>query len=317
MLSRRLLRIKVIKALYAHFKSEADSITVSEKNLLSGIDKTYELYHQVLSLVVDVRDLSSRQIEKGKAKMLPTAEDLNPNTRFVDNKAIEQIASSENLNKYLEKHKLGWVKYPELIKRLWKNLSESAEFKAYMEAPAASYKDDKAIVEFFFTNIVNDDELVEEAVEEQSIMWCDDIDFALIMAVRTVQDMKASQADLPLLPQFKSEDDRQFARDLFCRSVINQKEYFEYVGRFTKNWDVERIAFMDNLIMVATMAELLAFPSIPVKVTLDEYIEISKYYSTPGSSNFINGILDKIVEDMKASGRIEKSGRGLLDKTAK
>lgn len=316
MLSRRLLRIKVIKALYAHFKSESDSMIVSEKNLMTSINKTYELYHQVLWLIVDVRNYAQRQIELRKAKMLPTEADLNPNTRFVDNKVIAQIAANEELSKYMDEHKLGWVNYPELAKNLYKSLSETPEFTAYMESEANSYKDDKAIVEFFFTNVVNDNEMVEETIEEQSIMWCDDLDFALIMAVRTVQDMKASTG-LHLLPQFKSDDDRVFARDLFRRSVVNHKEYFEYVGRFTKNWDVERIAFMDNLIMAATMAELLEFTSIPVKVTLDEYIEISKYYSTPGSSNFINGILDKIVEALNAEGRIEKSGRGLVDKSVR
>ena len=134
------------------------------------------------------------------------------------------------------------------------------------------------------------------------------------MVVRTVSNMKASQTEVDLLPEYKNEDDREYAKELFRQTVIHYNEYYEYIGRFTKNWDVDRIAFMDNLIMAATVAELIAFPSIPVKVTFDEFIEIAKYYSTPSSSTFINGVLDKVVEALREEGKINKSGRGLLEK---
>jgi len=154
---------------------------------------------------------------------------------------------------------------------------------------------------------------LEEALEEQSILWADDADFAVIMVLRTLDDMRASQTDVPLLPQYKSEDDAVFVKELFRKTLVGYGEYIGYIDKYTSNWDVERIAFMDNLIMAAATAELLSFPSIPIKVTLDEYIEIAKYYSTPGSSVFINGVLDKIVEELTAEGRIRKSGRGLLE----
>lgn len=315
MLSRRLLRIKAIKSLYAHFKSESGSLIVSEKNLLYSIDKTYELYHQLLWLIVNVADYAEKRIELGQKKHLPTAEERNPNRRFVENKVIAAIRGDEDLNSFLERKKLGWVNYPELIKKLYIALTESDFYKEYMAAGSSSFKDDQKLVAKFYSFIVDTSEALEEVVEEQSIFWADDIDFANIMVLRTIDDMKASQTSLPLTPQFKNDEDKEFVKELFRRTIVNYGEFFEYIDRFTKNWDVERIAFMDNLIMATAMAELLYFDSIPVKVTLDEYIEIAKYYSTPSSNTFINGVLDKIVEDLKKENRINKSGRGLLETT--
>ncbi len=312
MLSRRLLRIKVVKALYAHFTSESDSLIVSEKNLVFSIDKAYELYHLLLSLAVDVRQYALQRIEIGKAKMLPTAEDLNPNTKFVDNRVIERIAASEPLSDYLATHKLSWSNYPELVKRLYQRLVESDYYKEYMASPTRSFRQDRQLVEKFFIEAVEDFEPLEEALEEQSIYWVDDVDFSLILIVKTLQDMEAD-GPLPLLPEYKNDDDREFPRELFRKALVNHKEYFGYIDANTKNWDLERIAFMDRIVMLAAIAEIIGFPTIPVKVTFDEFIEISKYYCTPSSSTFINGVLDKIVENLKTEGKIEKQGRGLVE----
>lgn len=183
-----------------------------------------------------------------------------------------------------------------------------------MASPTRSFKEDRKFVENFYTLTVDSCVELENVVEEQSIFWSDDLDFANIMVIRTISNMKASQTEVELLPQYKNEDDREYVKELFRHAVVHYNEYYEYIGRFTKNWDVDRIAFMDNLIMVTTMSELIAFPSIPVKVTFDEFIEIAKYYSTPSSSTFINGVLDKVVEALHEEGKIAKSGRGLLEK---
>ena len=312
MLSRRLLRIKVIKALYAHFKSDSESVSTSEKNLTASINRTYDLYHQMLRIVADVARYAENRIELGLNKKLPTAEDLNPNRRFIENAVIRQIEESRPLNDYLEKKSLGWTRYPEVIKNLYNDLIASNFYKLYMSAAVNNYTADVRLVEQFYTKIVEDNPFVEESVEEQSILWADDTGFSLIMVVRTLGDMRARQEDIPLLPQYKNEDDSIFAQELFRQTVDHYPDYMSYIEKFTRNWDVDRIAFVDNLIMVASMAELIGFPSIPVKVTLDEYIEIAKYYSTPDSSHFINGILDKISDTLTAENRIQKSGRGLL-----
>ncbi len=312
MLSRRLLRIKAIKSLYAHFKSETETLKGSEKNLALAIDKVYQLYHLVMELPVEVKRYAEDRIELGRQKKLPTAADLKPNLKFVTNRAILQIEQSDALNAYTQKNALNWRQYPEVVKGLYNDLIKSEFYKSYMTSGQDSYKEDIKLLEKFFTDLVSDNEAVEAALEEMSIFWADDLDFSLIMVLRTLSSMRERDTDVPLLPKYKNDDDREFAEELYRRALINYKEYLTYVERFTENWDVERIAFMDNLIMVTAMAELLTFPSIPVKVTLDEYIELAKYYSTPGSGTFINGILDKIVEQLETEGRLNKSGRGLL-----
>ena len=190
---------------------------------------------------------------------------------------------------------------------------DSDYYKDYMVFPSNNYKDDVRLVQEFYVNTVQDNDLLESVVEEQSILWSDDIDFSLIMVLRTLENSRQHQQDLALLREYKSEEDVVFVKELFRKTVLNFNEYQQYIERFTKNWDVERIAFLDNIIMAAAMAELLGFSSIPVKVTMDEYIEISKYYSTPGSSLFINGVLDKIVDSLRAEGKINKTGRGLME----
>jgi N utilization substance protein B len=314
MLSRRLLRIKVIKALYAHFKTAGDSLTVAEKNLLTSVDKTYQLYHLVIYLIVNVQRYAERRIELGRKKHLPTDEERNPNLKFVNNRLIAQIAASDKLADYLTVQKLGWENHPELIKKLYNSMVASDYYKEYMSNGKNDYVDDQRLVVNFYTHELEDSEALEEVLIEQSIFWgADDLGFALTMALRTLQDMRAGQADLPLLPKFRHDDDRRFAVELIRNSLVHNEEYFAYIDTHTRNWDLERIAYMDRLIMLATIAELVHFPTIPVKVTLDEFIEIAKYYSTPASSTFINGVLDKIVAALKAEGKIAKEGRGLVE----
>ncbi|MBR5333798.1 MAG: transcription antitermination protein NusB [Alistipes sp.] len=312
MISRRLLRIKVLKSLYAHLKSESDSLMGSEKTLVTSIDKTYDLYFQMMSLIVEVARYAEMRQEAAKQKKLPTFEDLNPNRKFVDNAVIRLIANSDAVNDYIASNKLSWANYPELIKSLFNKLEQSEYYQRYMTSQNSSWKEDMELVTTFYTNELEESEELEDVLDEQSILWNDDLGFALIMVTRTLSNMRASHTDVKVLPKFKSWEDLDFARELFEKAVVNYDNYLSQLEEFTRNWDVERIAFMDNVIMVTAMAELINCPSIPVKVTLDEYIEIAKYYSTPGSSTFINGILDKVVATLTENGKIKKSGRGLI-----
>ena len=312
MLSRRLLRLKAVKNLYSHLKSNATDLAGSEKTLRHSIDKAYDLYYQMMLLIVDVADYAESRIELAKQKHLATYEDLNPNTRFVDNRLIAQWRASGRINDFAAKRGLGWAQYPELIKTLYNNLIASDYYQAYMSAEKATFRDDVRLVEQFYTREIENLEMIEDILDEQSILWNDDLGFALVMVTRTLTNMRASHTDVKLLPKFKSEEDLDYARELFAKAAVNFDKYQQQIEQYTSNWDVERIAFMDNLIMVTAMAELIGCPSIPVKVTLDEFIEIAKYYSTPGSSTFINGVLDKIVATLNEQGEIQKSGRGLL-----
>lgn len=312
MISRRLLRIKALKALYAHLKSESDSLMASEKTLVASIDKTYDLYFQMLSLIVEVARYADERQQAAMQKKLPTYEDLNPNRKFVENSVVHLIAESDSVNDYLAAHKLSWARYPELIKALYSQLEQSEYYKKYMTSQERSFREDLALVTDFYTNELESSEMLEEVLDEQSILWNDDLGFALIMVTRTLSNMRPSHRDVKVLPKFKSEEDLDFAMELFEKAAVNYDSNLEVIEQFTRNWDIERIAFMDNVIMVTAMAELVSFPSIPVKVTLDEYIEIAKYYSTASSSTFINGVLDKVVTMLTEEGRINKSGRGLI-----
>lgn len=312
MISRRLLRIKALKALYAHLKSESESLMASEKTLIASIDKTYDLYFQMLSLIVEVARYADERQQAAMQKKLPTYEDLNPNRKFVENAVVHLIAESDSVNDYLAAHKLSWARYPELIKALYLQLEQSEYYKKYMTSQERSFREDLALVTDFYTNELESSEMLEEVLDEQSILWNDDLGFALIMVTRTLSNMRQSHRDVKVLPKFKSEEDLEFAMELFEKAAVNYDSNLEVIEQFTRNWDIERIAFMDNVIMVTAMAELTSFPSIPVKVTLDEYIEIAKYYSTASSSTFINGVLDKVVNTLTEEGRINKSGRGLI-----
>lgn len=312
MISRRLLRIKALKALYAHLKSESDSLMASEKTLKASIDKTYDLYFQMLSLIVEVARYADERQQAAMQKKLPTYEDLNPNRKFVENSVVHLIANSDAINDYLASHKLSWARYPELIKALYLQLEQSEYYKKYMTSQERSFREDLALVTDFYTNELESSEMLEEVLDEQSILWNDDLGFALIMVTRTLSNMRPSHNEVKVLPKFKSEEDLDFAMELFEKAAINYDSNLEIIEQFTRNWDIERIAFMDNVIMVTAVAELTSFPSIPVKVTLDEYIEIAKFYSTASSSTFINGVLDKVVTTLTEEGKINKSGRGLI-----
>ena len=311
MLSRRLLRIKVVKALFAHLKSGADNMMASEKTLMASVDKAYDLYFQILILPVEIARYAEQRQELAKQKKLPTFEDLNPNTKFVDNAVIRTIANSDAVNDHVAARKLGWERYPELIRTLYAQLTESDYYKDYMQREERSFDDDKKLLEDFFKELQSC-EALDDVLEEMSILWTDDLPYIVIMVLRTLSNLRVSHTELKVPAKFKSSEDPEFVKTLFEKSLVNYSAFQDYIEKFTANWDVERIVFMDNLIIGTAMAELTSFPSVPVKVTLDEWIEISKYYSTPGSSTFINGVLDKIVESLTAEGRIKKAGRGLI-----
>ena len=284
----------------------------SEKSLVLSIDKTYELYIQMLGLIVDVARYAEERQEIARQKKLPTYEDLNPNRKFVENVVVARIAESEAVQSFLSKHSLGWGRYPELIKNIYNVLIQSPFYAKYMQSQSRSFKEDLQLVTDFYVNCLEDNEALEEALEEQSIYWSDDLGYALMVVVRTLSNMRESHEELRLQPKFKSEEDLIFAKELFAKSALQYGQNELYLDRFTHNWDVERLAFMDKLIMSVAITEIVSFSSIPVKVSLDEYIELSKYYSSPTSSTFINGVLDKAVEALTEEGKVKKAGRGLL-----
>lgn len=302
-----------MQVLYAYYTSEDKSLNNAEKELFFCIRKTYDLYHYLLALVIEITDFAEQRIEIKRNKHQPTYEDLHPNTKFISNQVIQQLRENRSLHTYIEQQKLTWVNYPELIKELYLFLIESDFYKAYMADKNRSFFDDRKFIEKVFTNIILLAENLYEALEEMSIYWNDDVEFTVSMISKTLKKFNPhSGSDQKLLPMFKDQDDREFAKDLLRKSIINHDELRELIKEHSRNWDLDRIAFMDILIMQLAATEFIYFPTIPTKVSLNEYIELSKYYSTEKSRNFINGILDKTLKDLKKSGKINKAGRGLI-----
>lgn len=313
MISRRIIRIKVLQILYAFFTSPETSINSTEKELFFSLQKTYDLYHYLMSLVLEIQNFAQERIDLGLKKHRPTSADLAPNTRFVNNRLLYQLKNNISLTKYLESSKLNWVDQEELIRKLYFQLVDQDFYKKYMDAEQCTYADDRDLVEDIFKYIILENEDVESLLEEQSIYWNDDMDFVVSMILKTIKKFKEySDERQTLLPMYKDEEDRQFAKDLYRKVVVNHTENMVLIKQHTVNWDIERIAFIDNLILELALTEFLYFPSIPTKVTMNEYIELSKYYSTEKSRNFINGILDKALKDLKKADKIHKAGRGLI-----
>lgn len=313
MISRRIIRIKVLQILYAFFTSPETSVNTTEKELFFSLQKTYDLYHYLLALVIEIEKFAEQRIEMGLRKHRPTSEDLSPNTRFVNNRLVRQLKENKTLSKYLETSKLSWVNEAELVRKLYFSLTEKDFYTEYMSARENTYADDRKIVEDIFKYLILDNEDLDSVLEEQSIYWNDDLDFVVSMILKTLKKFKEySDESLSLLPMFKDEEDRQFAKDLYRKVILNHENNTLVVKQHTVNWDIERIAFIDNLILELALTEFLYFPSIPTKVSMNEYIELSKYYSTEKSRNFINGILDKALKDLKKENKIIKAGRGLI-----
>jgi len=313
MISRRQLRIKALQSLYAYYTTGGEDMNRTEKELHFNIEKAYDLYHYLLLLLIDVILYAESRIEIARNKRIPTHEDLHPNTRFIDNRVAEQLRNNEQLLRYVDQHKLNWANHPELIKEIYSRLSESEEYADYMNAEDSGYAEDKRLVTFLYTHIVFSSERLDSILEEQSIYWNDDLEFITSMIVKTVKKFKEEDGPKkPLMDLYKNKEDRDYVVKLFRQTILHRDEYVEYIKKNTRNWDLERIAFMDILIMQTAIAELVAFPSIPIKVSLNEYLEISKFYSTSKSNVFINGVLDKVVMQLKEEKKIVKSGRGLI-----
>jgi N utilization substance protein B len=313
MVSRRILRIKILQVLYAYYKSSGSSVNKAEKELFFSIRKTYDLFHYLLLLIIDIADYAITRIDIAKNKKIPTWEDLHPNTKFIDNKVILQLRNSKQLNSYLKNNKLSWVNYPELIRNLFNNIKESEHYSEYMNNSTRSFAEDKKLISDIYVRDISVFEPLYQNLEEQSIYWNDEVEFVISIIIRTIRNFKEDEGDnVNIPPLFKNEEDINFAKRLFRKAVLNKDEYRKLIEQYAKNWEIERIAFIDILILQTAIAEVIEFTSIPTKVTFNEYLEIAKFYSTNKSSIFINGLLDKIIKHLKESNMIKKSGRGLV-----
>jgi N utilization substance protein B len=313
MISRRLLRIKALMALYAFNRREDDDVSLAEKELIFSIEKTYELYHYLLLLVLEIAEIASEKIDQALQKRIPTEEDLNPKRRFIDNQLIAQLRKNKAFNSYISTKKLSWINYPHIPRLMYNKLIAWDKYEEYMSSEIHGYTVDKKFIINLITKLFAESEDLESNFEEQSIYWNDDMEYVAIMIEKTLKKFKPESGENALMmPLFKNKEDEDFVRILFRKAILNTSKYSELIDKNTTNWEVERIALMDILVMQLAITEIIEFQEIPVKVTLNEYIEIAKYYCTSKSSTFVNGILDNIVKEIKEKGLFRKTGKGLI-----
>ena len=312
MLSRRVLRTKVVKAVYAHTQCEDLTPAASEKNLVLSIDRAYDLYFHLLALVPEIAEYAAERIRIGENKKLPTYDDLHPNRKFVENKVVIRLAEDENLQNELKARKLSWKNHRDLIVALYNALIRQPFYQKYMLSDERSFREDAQFVSDIYMTILEEFEPLETVLEEQSALWNDDLGFLLTMVSRTILSMRENHEIVKLMPQFKSEEDLDYAKALLRYTIAGYDRISLLLDNSMSNWDIERVALMDKIILVTAIAEAENFPSIPVRVTMNEYIDIAKCYSTASSGSFINGVLDKMINRLTEEGKIIKSGKGLL-----
>lgn len=312
MLSRRLLRTKVVKGVYAYTQCEGLTPQASIKNLVASIDGAYNLYFHLFALVPKIAEYAAERIQIGENKQLPTYEDLHPNRKFIENKVVARLAEDEILQAELSSRKLSWHNNRDLIVALYNALTKQVFYQKYMASESRSFKEDAQLVSDIYMMMLEDFEPLERTLEEQSILWNDDLGFILTMVSRTILSIRESHTSIKFLPQFKSDEDLDFAKKLLADSIAGYDRISAIMDSSMTNWDIERVALMDKIILVVALSEAENFPSIPTRVTINEYIDIAKCYSTESSGGFINGVLDKMISQLVAEGKIIKTGKGLL-----
>ena len=313
MISRRLLRIKALMAFYAFNCREDNNLPQAESELMFSIDKTYDLYHLLLMLIVELADIANDKIDQALHKRIPTPDDLNPKRKFVDNRVVEQLRNNRSFNDYINSKKLSWVNNSHIPRLLYSKMLQWEVYEQYINSEVDDYQTDKKFIVKLVTEFFAASEDLNFNLEEQSIYWNDDMEYIVAMAEKTLKKFSVSpKSEIKLMPLFKNKDDSEFVKTLFAKAIFGYEKSSELIDSNTTNWEIERIALMDILVMKLAITEIIEFPEIPVKVTLNEYIEIAKYYCTSKSSTFVNGILDNIVKEMRDKDLFKKYGRGLI-----
>ncbi|HXP51554.1 MAG TPA: transcription antitermination protein NusB, partial [Bacteroidia bacterium] len=294
MLNRRYLRIKVLQTLYSFFQDDEKNMNVREKELLASIDKIYELYVYLFLLLKEIKVNNEKLIEERRKKRLPTSEDINPNLKFLNNRILLKIETSAALAKEKGTRKIGWAADEDsTLKKFYQTIVASPEYIAYMASEENTFEQDKQLIISLYKKYISENDLLKQHLTEKSMHWASDYMLANICIIKTIESIKEDE-ELELMPLYKAEEDRDFMLELFRKTILDDSSNLSLIGEKIANWEPERIASMDLLLMKMAITEVMNFPGIPVKVTLNEYIEISKLFSSPKSNTFINGILDAI-----------------------
>ncbi len=320
MLSRRHLRIKALQELYAYFINADNNLAIAEKNMLRNIERIYELTIYQLSFLVEVVKFAEKRIEENKRKFYPTEEDLIPNVKFIENEFIAKLAQNKDYLRRKNAYKINWVEQEEMIRRAYSGIRQTEIYQKYMADTSRSYEADRYLIVDLFLNYFSENQSLESYYEDLNVNWVSDIDIANYCVLKIMNGINVFHDEFHPLPSLYNiegkedqDEDKKFLIRLFHKTILKGREFEQMIEEKASNWDLKRIALMDVILLKMALAELVEFPSIPIKVTINESIELAKSYSTPKSRVFINGILDKMIAEMKASGKIVKTGRGLIE----
>ena len=308
MINRVLIRLKIVQIIYAYYQNGGENLDTAEKELFFSLSKAYDLYNYLLLLMVEVTKQANKKLNAAKNKLIPTKEELFPNTKFVENRFIAQLEVNKQLLDFAGNQKKTWENEADFVKSLCEQIMESDIYKEYMASETSSYEEDREVWRKIYKKIIFNNAELDQVLEDQSLYWNDDKEIVDTFVLKTIKRFEEKNgAKQELLPEFKDDEDQDFARRLFRRAILNSDYYRHLISENTKNWDLDRVAFMDVIIMQIALAEVLSFPNIPVSVSLNEYVEIAKLYSTPKSGGFINGTLDGIVNQLKKENKLTKN----------
>ena len=314
MLNRRHIRVKVMQSIYAMHKNGSDSIEKQEKFLLYSIDNILDLYLTMLSSLIEIGKKEVVFIEKSGQKHITTSQERNPNKKFINNTILQILSENNSLSIALENRKINhWELNEDYIQILLDSIKNSNFYAKYMANTVNNFEEDKQFIIDIFTELIVPNEKLYEFLEDNKLTWIDDIPVVNTQIIKQLRLIKSAKDEAFRVPKiFKDQEDQEFVTNLFRKTVLNERELAnEYVDK-TPNWDSERIAEIDTIVLKMAICEFVKFPSIPVKVTINEYLEIAKEYSTPKSSIFINGILDNLVKEFEIANKLNKIGRGLM-----
>ena len=307
MINRVLIRLKVIQVVYAYYQNGGKNLEAAEKELFYSMSKAYDLYKYLLLLMIEVTQFADRRIDNRRNKLRPTEEDLNPNTRFIDNAFMAQLMQNAQLEEFRANQKRTWDDEGDFVKHLFERIEETKAYQEYMAKETLTYEDDRELWRKLYRSTIAQNDEIDEILEEQSLYWNDDKAIVDTFILKTIKRFEPENgAEQELMPEYKDDEDKEFARKLLRTAITGADAYRKLMENNAKNWDMERFAFMDILIMQVALAEIMAFPSIPTSVSLNEYVEIAKMYSTPKSGGFINGMLDSIVNQLKSENKLNK-----------
>ncbi|GGK17201.1 N utilization substance protein B [Yeosuana aromativorans] len=314
MLNRRHIRVKVMQTIYAFKGNESDDFSKNQKFLLFSIDNMYNLYLLLISLLIEVQKRAEDHLQKKQQAHLATREDKDPNRKFVNNQVLQLIKENNALKYQLEIHKINnWELDSEYVDIIFRAIMGSDLYKDYMKTRVSDFKEDKEFIVDIYKEIIAPNDKLYDYIEDKNLTWLDDLPTVNTTILKLLRKTKPSASDSHFTPKlYKDQEDKQFAIDLFKKTILNKTALNGEIEQKTQNWDSDRIATVDFVLLQMAICELQNFSSIPVKVTMNEYLEIAKEYSTPKSSIFINGILDKLVKEYEADGKLTKIGRGLM-----